>query len=232
MRLIPPKMIVEASLISSLPNFGDTSPIHADLEELVERTRNPTNSPMMQMIVDSGLIEGVSCLPTLQYPKLVLECINRYDAVEKCIRDANGGVLLNVNKETIMVVFKIPTQEAYENWTINTSYDNFSEKKPQYTSVIARNWLLKFQKSGSKLTLPLTQKHMIKEVRDIVILLHKVKRSQHAFFWEDWMYFFIQVILDQNKYIDWASMIADGLHESLSNILGSKNFYMTSYLFY
>lgn len=46
------------------------------------------------------------------------------------------------------------------------------------------------------------------------------------------MYFFIQVILHEKRYIDWAELIAERLHEGLSNFLDSKNFYMSSYLFY
>lgn len=81
----------------------------------MERARNPINSPMMQRIVDSDLIEAVVFPLALQCPKLVLECMNPYDTYHTCIKDANGGVLLNVERETIMVVFKIPSHEAYEN---------------------------------------------------------------------------------------------------------------------
>lgn len=46
------------------------------------------------------------------------------------------------------------------------------------------------------------------------------------------MYFYIQVILDEKRYIDWAELIAERLHEGLSNCLENKNLYMSSYLFY
>lgn len=98
---------------------------------------------MMGRIVDSGLIEASVFPSTIQCPELVLECMNKYDTKHRCIRNANGGILLNVNRETIMVVFKIPAKEPYEDWTITTLYGFFSEKKTQYISVIARNWLLK-----------------------------------------------------------------------------------------
>lgn len=45
------------------------------------------------------------------------------------------------------------------------------------------------------------------------------------------MYFFIRVILGDKRYIGWAELIADKLHEGLS-CFGNKNFYMSSYLLY
>ena len=46
------------------------------------------------------------------------------------------------------------------------------------------------------------------------------------------MYFFIQIILSaQNKHIDWAEIIANRLHEELSQASGVFGFYTSSYLF-
>lgn len=117
---------------------------------------------MMRRIVDSGLIEASVFPSAIQCLELVLECMNKYDLKHRCIRNANGGVSLNVNRETIMVIFKIPAKEMNEDWTITTSYGFFLEKKTQYISVIAINWLLKSQKGDSKLPKPLTREHLIK----------------------------------------------------------------------
>lgn len=56
-------------------------------------------------------------------------------------------------------------------------------------------------------TKPLTRENMIKDIRDMFLLSNRVKGNQHAFLWEDWMYFFIQVILGENSYIDWVKII-------------------------
>lgn len=45
------------------------------------------------------------------------------------------------------------------------------------------------------------------------------------------MYFFVQVIFGEKRYIDWAELIAKRMHEGLS-YFGNKNFYMSSYLIY
>lgn len=103
-------------------------------------------------------------------PKLVLECMSRYDPIERCIRNIEGKFLLAISRKVVSVVMKIPEKEQYEDWIVCKSQGLFFEKKSCYRSVIARNWLLKFQKGGSRLPSPLTQEHLIQEVRDIVII--------------------------------------------------------------
>lgn len=46
------------------------------------------------------------------------------------------------------------------------------------------------------------------------------------------MYFFIQVVLSDDRYLDWSHIIVKRLHEGLSNFVGMSGFYMSSYLFY
>lgn len=46
------------------------------------------------------------------------------------------------------------------------------------------------------------------------------------------MYFYIQVLLAGEKYLDWEQVIAKRLHEGLGNFVGMSSFYMSSYLFY
>jgi len=186
----------------------------------------------MKKIVDSGLVEAAAFPQSILCPELVQECINRYDPQNRCVKNANGDVLFSVNRQTLMSVMKIPHKGAYSNLDITSSNGYFSEKKPTYKSVIARNWLLKFQKGGSRLPRPLTRDHLIQEVRDIVVLLNRLRGNQHAYYWEDWMYFFIQVVLQGEQYLDWAEIIADCLHQSLNNRLGNRDFFMSSYLFY
>lgn len=130
----------------------------------------------------SGLVEAATFPIVAPCLELVLECMNRYDAEHKCVRNVNGVVLLKINIEIVMVAMGIPQKEPYEDWTIGTSYSLVSEKKSTYKSVIARNWLLKIQKGGSRLPSPLTREHFIAEVWDIVILLNRLKGNAHAFY--------------------------------------------------
>lgn len=77
--------------------------------------------------------------------------MNRYDVSNKCIRTSNGELLVEINREIVMVAIVIPHKDSHEDWSIVTTYAFFSEKKRTYKSVIARNWLLKVQKGGSRL---------------------------------------------------------------------------------
>lgn len=137
MRPMRPKLGSSSGLVYSLPEFGDTSLEQAGLEDFLERAKNPKDSPMMEKIVNGGLIEAAAFPTIVQCPELVLECINRYDLEHMCIRYTEGGVLLNINRETIMAIMKILLKEPYEDWTIDSSYGFFHEKKATYRFKVA-----------------------------------------------------------------------------------------------
>lgn len=79
---------------------------------------------------------------------------------------------------------------------------------------------------------PLTREHFIAEVRGIVILSNRLKGNARAFNWEDWMYFYIQFMLNESAYLDWGQAIVERLHQSLNRFAGMSGFFMSSYLFY
>lgn len=92
-----PKIDQKSWLVCTLPKLGDTFLPLVDLDEFHERERNPTGSPLMQRIIDSGLVEATTFPSVVSCPELVLECMNRYDLVERCVRSADGEVFLRVN---------------------------------------------------------------------------------------------------------------------------------------
>lgn len=151
---------------------------------------------MLKAISQSGLLEAAAFPIIAPCPELILDCNNHYDKVNKCIRRNNGEVLLSIERGIVMVAMGIPHQEPYEGWTIGKSYGIYSDKKQYYRTIIAQNWLLKYQKGGSRLPRPLTHEHLIPEIRDLVIMLSRIMGNSHSFYWEDWMYFFIQVALE------------------------------------
>lgn len=65
MNLVPLNLGSESGLSCSLPKFGDMSLAHANLDEFLERDKNPSGSPMMEKFVDSGLIEPTIFPPTM-----------------------------------------------------------------------------------------------------------------------------------------------------------------------
>lgn len=142
MRPTLPKLGHTSYLVSSLPEMDDTSLAQEDLFDFIERDKNLAQNFMMDKIVRSGLVEAATFPVVGPCSELVLECMNRYDAKHRCIRDINGEVLLKIVRETVMAPMGIPHKVSYEDWTIGTSY-SFYEKKRTYKSVISRNWLLK-----------------------------------------------------------------------------------------
>lgn len=125
MRPTLPKLGHTSCLISSLPEMGDTSLAQPDLTNFLERAKNPAQNSMMEKIIRSGLTEA-KCAFLVATPclELVLECMNRYDVEQRCIRARaiNGKVLLKIDREIVMATMEIPHKESYEDWTIGTSY--------------------------------------------------------------------------------------------------------------
>lgn len=93
----------------------------------------------MEKIVKSCLVEATTFPITAPCPKLVLECMNWYDAKYRCIGNINGEALLKIDREIVMADMGIAHKDPYEEWTIGTSYSFFLEKKSAYQNVIARN---------------------------------------------------------------------------------------------
>lgn len=182
MRPVLPKLDQTSCLVSILSEMEDTSLVHADLGNFLERTKNPQAGSLMEKIVKSGLVEAVAFPLAAPCPDLVLDCMNIYESENRCIRTSDGEMLVHINRETVMATMGIPHKEEYEDWTIGNSYTYFSEKNRKYRSVITRNWLLRVQKGGSRLPKPLTREHLIIEVWDIVVLLNRVKVNSHSFY--------------------------------------------------
>lgn len=60
MRPMLPKLGWTSCLVSILPELEDTSLIHVDLGDFLERTKNPQTSSLMEKIVKSGLVEAAT----------------------------------------------------------------------------------------------------------------------------------------------------------------------------
>ena len=65
-----------------------------------------------------------------------------------------------------------------------------------------------------------------------MLLLNRANSNDHAFHWESWMYFFIQKIVEGEKFIDWADLIAKNLHKGLIAVNNFGPFFLSSFLIY
>lgn len=139
MRLTLPKLGRTSCLISTLQELDDTAFVQDELDNFLERAKNPIANSMMGKIVHSGLVEAATFPIAAPCPELVYACMNRYDASNRYIRANNGDMLVRIDREIVMAAIGVPHKESYEDWSIGTSYAFFSEKKSVYRSVIARN---------------------------------------------------------------------------------------------
>ena len=64
------------------------------------------------------------------------------------------------------------------------------------------------------------------EIKDVITLLNRMKGKPHAFHWENWMSFFIQTILGEDKFIDLVDIIATRLQRELSQVSRTFDFYV------
>ena len=56
---------------------------------------------------------------------------------------------------------------------------------------------------------------MSPRVHDIIVLLHRICGSPNVRLFKDWMYFYIQIVLEGLQFLDWAELIASSLRNQL-----------------
>lgn len=139
---------------------------------------------------------------SIECPELVVECANHYDLNTRCIKKPSGEVLVRICRTSASATLRIPHKEPYEPWTLEEYEHLYHDGKKNYDKIIAQTWLLRPAEGGSRLHKPLTIKHFIKEIADIVLLLNRIKDNDHAFHWESCMYLFILNIVEGEKFID------------------------------
>lgn len=123
MRPTLPKLGCTSCLVSILLKLSDTSLAQDDLGNFLQRARNIGANSMKERIVRSGLIEPTA-FPTIALClELVIAFMNRYDVDSRCIRTGNGEFLVEINREMVIDAIGMPHKEAYENWSIGTSYE-------------------------------------------------------------------------------------------------------------
>lgn len=102
-----PNKIRESVISSILPNMEDTFLTNEDMKKLLARFANPPPDSISQKFTDSSLLQASTFPEAFPCPKLVLACIDRYDAIEKCIHTFNGEILVYVNRVYVMGALRI-----------------------------------------------------------------------------------------------------------------------------
>ena len=184
------------------------------------------------MILDSNFLISSTFPQALSCPELIHECISRYDITSQSILKRDCSVLLSVSREFVSKVFHLE-EHTFVDLTPTSSEAKFMETPNVYRNVIARNWTVTFYKGGSRLPKILKKDHMSSCVHDIIVLLHRIIGSPDVLLFQEWMYFFIQIVMEGTQFLDWAELIAHSLRDQLKWALNlKKEFHMSSYLMY
>lgn len=136
-----------------------------------------------------------------------------------------------MDRATINRLFRLSKREVYSHFDFTLSLCHL-EKKGYYYNCITKEWFDPPKKGKSQLPKKMHKSHFRDEISDIIVLLHRGKRSVNAHEFEEWMYFFIQVIYASQQYLDWATIISDQLDDMIRGFVVNRSFYMSSYLFY
>lgn len=75
--------------------------------------------------------------------------------------------------------------------------------------MISREWLTTPRRGKSQLPRNLHKNHFVNEIFDMILLLYRIRGNEKAHEFEEWMYFFIQIILEGAQLLDWAQLIND-----------------------
>lgn len=214
------------------PIVADTNLLGVDLGGVVEILCEGLVKPFSTKVLDINLLMASTFLPAYPFPKLIQETIHMYNVSKGNILKKDGSVLLNLNTETISRLFHLEEQQFFD-LTHALSIARFSEKVSVYRNTKAKSWTESFHKGGSRLPKTLNKSQMTTQVQDIMVLLHRIFGSPDVSFFEEWMYFYIQIVLKGSQFRDWVELIGSSLRDQLKGALNLKrDIFMSSYLMY
>ncbi|GLJ40667.1 hypothetical protein SUGI_0839700 [Cryptomeria japonica] len=200
------------SLACTEPIVSDTYLKGENLEVLKERVFKGIDGSFGVEILGSGLIEAVAFPPAIPCPELVLECISRYDPISETIRRDNGETLLAINHRVISSIFRLPDYQ-FLNFSLTQLITEFNVDRTGHRNIVEKYWLKVPQRGGSRLPKNPNKNHMLPHIHDVMLLLHRVRGSMEAYSFDDWIYCYVQLVLEGKQYLNWAELIADSMKE-------------------
>lgn len=205
----------------------DTLVSHIELEQFVKGTFAEDVSPTTKKIANSQLAHIASFPIVVQCPKFILVVAYVYNSTQRKCIDSWGNNIIDFPPGMMRLIFDLP---PYPNLKIITEaqYQKYVEGNKAY---INKRWI-KTKKSIKKLPTKLKRYNFSVEVGKIITLLSKEfgKRDSHAF--QDWMFPFIQIILDGKQYLNQGQMVSNTIHNQITKVKDTKTFCMNSYVIY
>lgn len=116
-------------LESELKELTDTFFKFYNLGDLHRRLNSQPIQPITMKLKKSGLVDAYDFLMVVYAPKLVNECIERYNLETKKILFLDQSILLSINKVLMQSTFGIHVQEQYCDIDFGSFVSMFNENK-------------------------------------------------------------------------------------------------------
>jgi hypothetical protein len=219
-------------LESELKELTDTSFKFHDLGDLHRRLNSQPIHSITQKLKESRLVEAIGFPLAVYAPKLMRECIERYDPETKQILFPGQSVLILIDKALMQPTFGIPIKEEYCDIDFGSFASMFNEKKTLRREDMQRTWFQTPRSKKNKMSKILFETKLKREIVDILSLLLKFKGKEEILEFIEHHFFLVQAIYTKGMQIDWAQIISNELASWMNSAQGFKHFYMSSYLIY
>lgn len=186
---------LETKITSKWSNVGDTTLGNFNVKNFCEAPYIGNPSPIAKRIIESGIIKGASFPPTVRCHELMIECAKQYDSHSRIIVAKDGIVLSYLSKGAISEAFHLPEQRDRIYKSLEGAKSTYEDDPDTCLNFINKNWLLKSQPRLNKVPNVPHKIDFQDEFRDLITMLNRVVGASQAFFFDKWMFFFIQVII-------------------------------------
>lgn len=125
-----------------------------------------------------------------------------------------------------------PSANTYVEISKESAQENYDKDSDSAKRMINSKWLKAPRPGVTRWPKNPPHSDFIEEVNDLITLLSRVHALPTLFYFEDWMYVYIKIILKGKQQVFWGEKISNFLHEQLNQVHTTHKFYMTSYLVY
>lgn len=168
------EVLLETKIASYWGNVGDTILGHIDLEEFKKRMTGTNPSKLARKMVRNGLVQAAGFPPSIQCPKMIVECAKHYKFDERKIIGHQGRIMANFIEEPIAEVFDIPSHSKLTVFTLEVATNFYMDNLDKALEIINTKWINKPRQHFSKLPKVLHRSDFYDEYGDMITLLSRV----------------------------------------------------------
>lgn len=223
---------LETRIVSKWSNIGDTNLGNFNVKKFREAPYIGKPSPIAKKIIESGIIKAAGFPPAVKCHELMIECAGHYDSHSRTIVAEDGTILAYLSEEAISEAFHLPEPRDMIYKSLEGARSIYEDDPDTYLNFINKNWLLKSRPRLNKIPNTSHKIDLKEEFRDLIIMLNRVIGAPQAFFFDKWMFFFIQVIVQGKGMFNWARIISNNLDVQLRRLVPINSFHMSSYVIY